>query len=45
VKPADPGTRCAPDGALARRAMVARLSDAGLVTDPRVIQLAARLEF
>jgi protein-L-isoaspartate(D-aspartate) O-methyltransferase len=37
VKPADPGTRRAPDGALARRAMVARLTEAGLVADPRVV--------
>ncbi len=37
MKPANPGTRRAPDGALARRAMVARLSEAGLVSDPRVV--------
>jgi len=40
VKPAEPGTgRAAEAGALARRALVARLVAAGLVSDPRVIQV------
>lgn len=37
MKPADPGTRRAAEGALARRAMVSRLRDAGVVADPRVV--------
>jgi protein-L-isoaspartate(D-aspartate) O-methyltransferase len=39
VKPADPGTRRAAEGgALARRALVARLVAAGVVSDPRVVR-------
>ena len=38
MKPADPDIRRAAEaGALARRALVARLVEAGLVTDPRVV--------
>jgi len=37
VKPADPRTRRAADGALARRAMVSRLQEAGLLSDPGVV--------
>ncbi|MFI5180113.1 MAG: protein-L-isoaspartate(D-aspartate) O-methyltransferase [Thermoanaerobaculia bacterium] len=37
MKSAGPGTRRAADGALARHAMVVRLSEAGLVADPRVV--------